>query len=193
MARKIRRPNALDNSKLAEELRRLTSGTATHLTPAEVGRLLGKSSHVIRDMIVRGDLTQERVDGRWLIPIPDVDRALNPQRPSAQTRKKRSLVKIPQRKRRGKRKPRKKSSSSKQPSRTQASSLGASTHDLAAEVSYLEREKERLSDEIRSLKSGLMSDEKRRRLGRLQAAKKRKGRRLRKLRSDLSRREARLW
>jgi hypothetical protein len=38
-----------------------------------------------------------------------------------------------------------------------------------------------------------MSDEKRRRLGVLQAEKKRKGKRLQKLRTELSRREERRW
>jgi hypothetical protein len=53
---------------------------ATHLSPAEAGQLLGRSAAGVRDMIRRGDLTQEPVDGRLLIPAREVKRYVNRQR-----------------------------------------------------------------------------------------------------------------
>jgi len=181
-----------NNGEPAEEPEIPTAGTATHLTPAEAGRLLGKSSHEVRDMLVRGELSQEQVDGRWLIPALDVDRVLNPQRPPAENRQKRPLIKNRGPKNRRKRKSKlRKNLSSNSVGDTETSAIDGRISGLAAEVSYLEKEIERLNDERRRLKSGLMSDEKRRRIKRLQAEKKRKGKKLQELRTELSRQEKR--
>jgi hypothetical protein len=162
-----------------------------HLTPAEAGRLLGKSSHEVRDMIARGDLTQEQVEGRWLIPVRDVRRIRNAQRPPAENRQKRPSIKKSRglKKKRRRKSKRRKSSKSDSATASEISSTGERTHDLAADVSYLEKEIERLNDELRHLNAGLLSDEKRRRIERCQREKKRKGKRLQELRTELSRQE----
>src|SRR4051794_854374 len=51
---------------------------STHVTPAQAGRLLGRSSDRVREMIRHGELTQEQIDGRWLIPLRDIHRLSNP-------------------------------------------------------------------------------------------------------------------
>jgi hypothetical protein len=166
--------------------------SSTHLTPAEAGRLLGKSTVWVRDMIRFGELTQELVGGRWLIPVEDISRTLNP---SSEPRdyEQRAAPKE-QRSRRNNKRHQGKLSESKSPGLQQSNSKvlpTKKTGDLAAEIERLDRRMKQIDGEIRDIRSGFMSDEKRERIKQLTMEKRKCGKNLQELQRELSRRERR--
>ena len=66
------------------------------------------------------------------------------------------------------------------------------TPDIAAEVERLDTKMKQIDGELRDLQSGLMNDEKRERIEKLKTEKRKHGKNLRKLQTELSRRENRL-
>jgi len=170
-------PEAIEPEPVIEPVAELVNGT--HLSPGDAARMLGKSSHAMRDMLTRGELTQELVENRWLIPVRDVNRVLKranrgpkKQKPSKKKRRKLHKYKV---------------GPTTDPSgRDRAPAVAEKPHGLDAQIGSLGKEIKRLDDEIRNLKAGLMSDEKRRRIEKLGKQRKRNSKRLRKLGIELS-------
>ena len=166
-----------------------TLGSSTHVTPAEPGRLLGKSPARVREMLRRGELTQEWVDGRWLIPVGEIDQILNPSSESrdyeqrtasrdqrSKPTKNRHEGKLPE-------------STSSTPQSISKAPVSKKTRDLAAEIGRLDTRMKQIDGELRGLRSGLMNDEKRERIEKLKTEKRKHGKKLQKLRTELSRQE----
>ena len=172
-----------------DEQERETLSSSTHLTPAEVGRLLGKLPAQVREMIRCGDLIQEQVGNRWLIPVRNVHQILNPS-PKPREHQKRAVSKDqrskPDTKRHEGTLPESTSPSQKNMSKSLTTQK---TLDLAGEVEGLDRRMKQIDDELRDLRSGLMNDEKRERIEELKTEKRKWGKNLQKLRTELSRRE----
>jgi hypothetical protein len=129
---------------------------STHLTTAEAGRLLGKSSAQIREMIRRGELTQEQLEGRWLIPFRDINKIVDPS--FGEGDRKQRMAGNERRSKPGKKRHKGKlheGESSRQRGTSKAP-IVKKTRDLAGEVERLERKMKRIDDEIRDLRSGLM-------------------------------------
>jgi hypothetical protein len=171
------------------EQERKTLGSNTHLTPAEAGGLLGRSPARVREMLRRGELTQEWVDGRWLIPVGQIKQILNPSSESRdygqrttprdqrfKPNKKRHEGKLPE------------STSSTPPSISKAP-VSKKTRDLAAEIERLDTRMKQIDGELGDLRSGLMNDEKREGIEKLKTEKRKHGKKLQKLRKELSRQE----
>jgi excisionase family DNA binding protein len=173
---------------------RETLGTTTHLTPAEAGRLLGRSPARVREMIRFGELTQEQVGARWLIPLRDVEGILHPSRERRDDKKQAPLTDqrpIPSTKRHEGKLP---ESTSPSVQRMRKAPTTRNTHDdLAAEIEPLARRMEQIDSELRDLRSGFMNDEKRERIEHLKTEKRTCGKSLqkleKKLQRELSRRE----
>jgi excisionase family DNA binding protein len=165
-----------------------------HLTPAEAGSLLNTSPGGVREMIARGELAREKVDGRWLIPAHDVERVRGLQDEFKPTSEKPNVS--PQDRRPRSSKKRRK----KQRSRTvkiQAASVGEVSvtdmelQELKARVEDLDNILTFTDDEIRRNQAGLLNDEKRNRVKYLKVQKKKVGRQLQKAKTELSKREER--
>src|SRR5919199_4598633 len=123
--------------------------SSTHLTPAEAGRLLGSSPARVREMIRRGELTQERVDGRWLIPLEEVTRILNPSSEPGNPEK--FAASRDQKAKRNKKKHEGELPESKSSSLQQSISKvlpTKKTGDLAAEIERLDRRMKQIDGEI---------------------------------------------
>ena len=166
--------------------------SSTHLTPAEAGRLLGSSPARVREMIRRGELTQERVDGRWLIPLEEVTRILNPSSEPGNPEK--FAASRDQKAKRNKKKHEGELPESKSSSLQQSISKvlpTKKTGDLAAEIERLDRRMKQIDGEIRDIRSGFMSDEKRERIKQLTMEKRKCGKNVQELQRELSRRERR--
>jgi hypothetical protein len=171
------------------EQERKTLGSSTHVTPAGAGRLLGRSPARVREMLRRGELTQEWVDGRWLIPVGQINQILNPSSESrdyeqrtaprvkrSKPNKKRHEGKLPKR-------------TSSTPQRISKAAVSKKTHDLAAEIERLDTRMKQIDNELRGLRSGLMNDEKRERIEKLKTEKRKHGKKLQKVRTELSKQE----
>jgi hypothetical protein len=63
------------------------------------------------------------------------------------------------------------------------------TRDLAAEIERLDTRMKQIDSELRDLRSGLMNDEKRERIEKLKTEKRKQGKNLQKLHTELSRQE----
>ena len=178
-----------------DEQERQTLSNSTHLTPAEAGHLLGSSPARVREMIRRGELTQERVADRWLIPVADVNRILNPS-PAPRDHKKHTL---PHDQHNQRPKHNKKQRQGELPQSTSLSSSPQSiskvpaqkTRELAGEIERLGTRMKQIDGELRVLRSGLLNDEKRERIEKLKTEKRKHGKNLQKLQTELSRRENR--
>jgi hypothetical protein len=166
-----------------------TLGSSTHLTPAEAGRLLGKSPARVREMLRRRELTQEWVDGRWLIPVREIDQILNPSSESrdyeqhtvprdqrSRPMTERHKGKLPE-------------SISSTPQSISKAPVSKKTRDLAAEIERLDTRMKRIDSELAVLRSGLMNDEKREHIEKLKTEKRKYGKNLQKLQTELSRQE----
>src|SRR4051812_30734903 len=71
-------PSSTTTTTLHKLEKKESLGTnSTHLTPAQAARLLGRSPARVREMIRFGELTQELVGDRWLIPVEDLNQILN--------------------------------------------------------------------------------------------------------------------
>jgi hypothetical protein len=178
--------NEQERKKHVNEQEWKTPDNSTHLTPAEAGRLLGSSPARVREMLRRGELTQEWVDGRWLIPVGQVNQILNPSSESgdyeqrtasryqrSKPTKKRHEGKLPE------------STSSTPPSISKAP-VSKKIRDLAAEIGRLDTRMKQIDGELRDLRSGLMNDEKREGIEKLKTEKRKHGKKLQKLRTELS-------
>src|SRR4051812_16196229 len=146
---------------------------STHLTPAQAGRLLGRSPARVREMIRHGELTQELIGGLWLIPLRDINRISNPS----------SEPKDPQK--RAAPKDRSSDLNKKRQEKLAESTSPGSPHgigkapptkntheeDLAAKIERLDGRMKQLDAEVRDLSSGLMNDEKRERIEELKTEK----------------------
>ena len=181
-------PTASYNTHVNEQERK-TLGSSTHLTPAEAGRLLGRSPARVREMLRRGELNQEWVDGRWLIPVGQINQILNPSSESRDYEQRTAS-------RDQRSKPTKKRHEGKLPESTRSTPQNISkvpvskkTRDLAAEIGRLDTRMKQIDDELRDLRSGLMNDEKRERIEKLKTEKRKHGKKLQKLRTELSRQE----
>jgi hypothetical protein len=172
-----------------EEQERNTLGSSTHLTPAEAGRLLGSSPARVREMIRRGELTQEQVDGRWLIPLEDINRTLNPSSEPGNPEK--FAASRDQKAKRTKKKHEGKLLESTSPSPQSISKVPAmkKPRDLTGETERLDRMMKQIDADLRTLRSGLMNDEKRERIEKLKMEKSRHGKNLQELQRELSKRE----
>jgi hypothetical protein len=183
---------ASSSGKPLDKQGRETLSSSTHLTPAEAGRLLGKSTVRVRDMIRFGELTQELVGGRWLIPVEDISRTLNP---SSEPRDyEQRVAPKEQRSEPYNKRHQGKLSERKSPSLQQSISKvlpTKKTGDLAAEIERLDRRMKQIDGEIRDMRSGFMSDEKRERIKQLTMEKRKCGKNLQELQRELSRRERR--
>jgi hypothetical protein len=159
----------------------------THLTPAETRQVLNQSSDGLRDMIARGELTREMVNGRWLIPTRDVERVLNPPESLATSEKSHTTPQNRKsqlnKKRRKKRRSR--NTEIRTPNIDKVSVTGSEIRDLKARVESLEY----IDSEIRRNQAGLLSDAKRNRVKKLKSQKKKCGKQLQKARTALSRYE----
>src|SRR4051812_9816945 len=134
-------------------------------------------------MIRRGELSQEHVGGRWLIPVGDMNRILNPSSEPRRDHQKPATPKD-QRSKPDKKHPQGKLHQSAIPSQHSLSSrvpTTKKTRDLAGEVERLERKMKQIYDELRDLRSGLLNDQKRERIEELKSEKSRQGRNLKKL------------
>lgn len=179
------------DTHLDEQNRERPASSSTHLTPAEAGRLLGRSPARVREMIRFGELTQERVGDRWLIPVRDVERIVNssPQ-PRAQ--------KSPMPPKDQKPKPHKEGHEGKFYKSTSLSLESVSTvaatkqtGELAAGIERLDARMKQIDNELRMLRSGLLNDEKRERIEKLRTEKRELGKQLQKLQRELARSEER--
>ena len=157
------------------------------MTPAEAARLLGKSPARVREMIRRGELTQERVGDRWLISCGEIDRTLNPSSESRDYEKRATP-------RDQRAKPNKKGHEGKTPENTSLRSQSLSktsatkkTPELVGQVERLDKRMGQIDAELRDLQSGLMNDEKRERIEKLKTEKRKYGKNLPKLKRELSR------
>jgi hypothetical protein len=170
-----------------QEWKRL--GSSTHLTPAEAGRLLGRSPAQVREMIRRGELTQQWVDGRWLIPVGEINQILNPSSESRDYEQRtapRDLRSRPNNKRHEGKLP---ESTSSTPQGNNKAPVSKKTRDLAAQIERLDTRMKQLDAELRDLRSGLMDDEKREHIEKLKTEKRKYGKNLQKLHTELSRQE----
>lgn len=153
--------------------------------------MLGSSPARIREMIRFGELTQERVGDRWLIPVRDINRLLSPS-PQPRDRKTRAAPKE-QRPKPDRKEYQAKFYENKTRSLQGISSKGLGTKnthdDLAAEIERLARRMKQIDGELRDLRSGLLNDEKRERIEKLKTEKRNLGKNLQKLQTELSRRE----
>jgi hypothetical protein len=177
-------------SKVLDEYERQMETSSTHLTPAEAGRLLGKSPAWIREMIRHGELTQERVAERWLIPVADIQRILHPS--LAPDKLKKQAVPDDQKAKLNKKKQQGTlldSTGSRSQSATRRESAAKETSDLGNEIERLETRMKQLEDELRDLHSGLLNDEKRERIEKLRREKRKHGQNLQKLQTELFRRD----
>jgi hypothetical protein len=146
----------------------------------------------VREMIRRGELTQERVDGRWLIPLEEVTRILNPSSEPGNPEK--FAASRDQKAKRNKKKHEGELPESKSSSLQQSISKvlpTKKTGDLAAEIERLDRRMKQIDGEIRDIRSGFMSDEKRERIKQLTMEKRKCGKNVQELQRELSRRERR--
>jgi hypothetical protein len=176
-------------SEKASELESTVPKDKTHLIPAEARRLLDKSSDGLREMIARGELTREKVNGRWLIPARDVERLLELPYESRETSEEPN-VPLQDRKPKTSKKRRKKRRSRNNEIRTanigKVSATGAEMRALEAAVESLENRMKFIDDEIWRNQTGLLNDAKRSRLRKLKLQKKKYGKRLQKAKSELS-------
>ena len=181
-------------SEEASELESTVPKDKPHLIPAEAGRLLNKSSDGLREMIARGELTREMVDGRWQIPARDVERLLEPPDESRDTSEELN-VSLQDRKPKTSKKRRKKRHSRNNEIRMasigKVSAAGAEMRDLKATVESLENRMRFIDEEIRRNQAGLLNDAKRNRVRKLKVQKKKCGKRLQKAKSELSKYEER--
>jgi excisionase family DNA binding protein len=163
----------------------------THLTPAQAARLLGCSPARVRQMIRFGELTQELVGDRWLIPVKDINRTLNPSSEPERDYKTpasplKQLSKHNEKRHQGN------SSQSTGPSSHQSISKAPTnnkTRGLAAEIERLDKRMKQIDGELKDLRSGFMSDEKRERTEQLKTEKRKCGKNLQKLQRELAKRE----
>jgi hypothetical protein len=171
------------------EQERKMLGSSTHVTPAEAGLLLGRSPARVREMLRRAELTQEWVDGRWLIPLGEINQILNPSSESrgyeqrtiprdqrSKPNKKRHEGKLPE-------------GTSSTPQSISKAPVSKKTRDLSAEIERLDTRMEQIDGELRDLRSGLMNDEKRERIEKLKTEKRKHGKKLQKVRTELCRQE----
>jgi hypothetical protein len=178
-------PTASYNTHMNEQEWK-TLGSSTHLTPAEAGRLLGRSPARVREMLRRGELTQEWVDARWLIPVGEINQILNPSSESRDYEQRTAP-------RAQRSKPNKKSHEGKLPESTSSTPQSISKalvsnkiRDLSAEIERLDTKMKQIDGELRVLRSGLMNDEKRERIEKLKMGKRKHGKKLQKLHTELS-------
>lgn len=164
--------------------------SCTHLTPAEVGRLLGKLPAQVREMIRRGELTQEQVGNRWLIPVRNIHQILNPSSKPREHQKR--AVSKDQRSKPGTKRHEGTLPESTSPSQKNISKslTTQKTLDLMGEAEGLDRMMKQIDEELRDLRSGLMNDEKWERIEELKTKKRKWGKNLQKLQTELSRRES---
>ena len=181
--------NEQERKKHVNEQEWKTPDNSTHLTPAEAGRLLGSSPARVREMLRRGELTQEWVDGRWLIPVGQINQILNPSSESrdykqrtaprdqrSKPTKNRHEGKLPE-------------STSSTPQNISKVPVSKKTRDLAGEIERLDTRMKQIDSELRIIRSGLMNDEKRERIEKLKTEKRKHGKNLQKLHTELSRQE----
>jgi excisionase family DNA binding protein len=164
--------------------------TTTHLTPAQAARLLGRSSARVREMIRFGELTQELVGDRWLIPVEDINQALNL---SSEPRD--YEIPAPPLKQMSKHNEQRHQAQFSQgtaPSAHQSISKTPTpkkTRDLATEIERLDKRMKQIDDVLKDLRSGFMSDEKRERIEQLKTEKRKCGKNLQKLQRESARSE----
>ena len=181
-------PTASYNTHMNEQEGK-TLASSTHVTPAEAGRLLGRSPARVREMLRRAELTQEWVDGRWLIPLGEINQILNsssesrgyeqrtiPRDQRSKPNKKRHEGKLPE-------------GTSSTPQSISKAPVSKKTRDLSAEIERLDTRMKQIDGELRDLRSGLMNDEKRERIEKLKTEKRKHGKNLQKVRTELSRQE----
>jgi uncharacterized coiled-coil DUF342 family protein len=156
---------------------------STHLTPAQAGRLLGRSPARVREMIRHGELTQELIGGLWLIPLRDINRISNP---SSEPKDRRSDLN---------KKRQEKLAESTSPGSQHGIGIAPPTknthdeEDLAAKIERLDGRMKQLDAEVRDLSSGLMNDEKREHIEELKTEKSKLVKNLQKLRRGFSGRD----
>jgi uncharacterized coiled-coil DUF342 family protein len=156
---------------------------STHLTPAQAGRLLGRSPARVREMIRHGELTQELIGGLWLIPLRDINRISNP---SSEPKDRRSDLNKKRQEKLAE------STSPGSPHGIGKAPPTKNTHDdedLAAKIERLDGRMKQLDAEVRDLSSGLMNDEKRERIEELKTEKSKLVKNLQKLRRGFSGRD----
>jgi hypothetical protein len=175
-----------------DEQEKETHGSSTHLTPTEQAeRLLGRTPARVREMIQRGELAQEQVGGRWLIPIVDVNRILNPSSEPRDHEK--HAGPNDQRSSPDKKHHEEKLHESTRPSQQSINTAPAKkkTRDLAAEIERLDKRMSQIDGELRHLLSGFINDEKRERIEQLKTEKRKRGKHMHKLQRELSKIENR--
>jgi excisionase family DNA binding protein len=174
-----------------DEQERQTLGSNRYLTPAEAARLLSRSPARVREMIRRGELTQEQVGDRWLIPIREINQTLHPSSEPSDHEK--HAASNDQRSRPDKELHEEKLPESTGPSQQSISKVPAKkkTSDLAAEIERLDKRMKQIDGELRDLLSGFMNDEKRERIEQLKTEKRKCGRNLHRLQRALSKLENR--
>ena len=151
--------------------------------------MLGSSPARVREMIRRGELTQERVDGRWLIPLEDVNRTLNPSSEPGNPEK--FAASKDQRAKRNKKKHEGELPESTSPGPQSISKVPPmkKPRDLTGDIERLDSMMKQIDADLRVLRSGLMNDEKRERIEKLKTEKSKHGKNLQKLQRELYSRE----
>lgn len=151
--------------------------------------MLGSSPARVREMIRRGELTQERVDGRWLIPLEDVTRTLNLSAEPGNPEK--FATSKDQRAKRNKKKHEGELPESTSPSSQSISKVPPmkKPRDLRGEIERLDSMMNQIDADLRVMRSGLMNDEKRKRIEKLKTEKSKHGKNLQKLQRELYSRE----
>jgi hypothetical protein len=134
---------------------------------------------------------QELVGDRWLIPLDDINRILNP---SSEPKRdyKTPAPPLQQMSKHNEKRHQGKFSQSTGPSSHQSISKTPTTNktrDLTAEIERLDKRMKQIDGELRDLRSGFMSDEKRERTEQLKTEKRKCGKNLQKLHRELARRE----
>lgn len=181
-------PTASSDTQLEDEQVREILGSRAHLTPAEAGRLLGRSPARVREMIRFGELTQERVGNRWLIPLRDVERILSPSpKPRDHERRVAPKGQKPKPNNIGCEGKFSESTSLSSPKSMGKVLITKQTGELAAEIERLDSSMKQIDNELRVLRSGLLNDEKRERIEELKTEKRKLGKNLQELQRELSR------
>jgi excisionase family DNA binding protein len=184
-------PSASSNASLDNHRWQTLGTNNTHLTPAQAARMLGRSPTRVREMIRFGELTQELVGDRWLIPVEDINQILIP---SSQPKREYETSAPPdkQMSKHNEKRHQGQFSQSASPSSQQSISKTPTTkktRDVAAEIERLDKRMKQIDDVLKDLRSGFMSDEKRERLEQLKTEKRKCGKNLQKLHRELARRE----
>jgi hypothetical protein len=143
-------------------------------------------------MIRFGELTQELLGDRWLIPVEDINQTLNPSSEPERDYKTPARPLKQMSKHNDKRHQGNSSQSTGPSSSHQSISKTPTTNktrDLAAEIERLDKRMKQIDGELKDIRSGFMSDEKRERTEQLKTEKRKCGKNLQKLQRELARRE----